>query len=131
VNRLEWYDRNNFTDAMLEKIEAGGLKSVTDFRKVKQHINNAVKANKNVAIARRLREFAQDPELTTDHLDIDSARIATGARKMIAAVEKLHAQIDSIELEEYVGENEMWEGLKKLSELIRKRLRALGWRLDQ
>jgi hypothetical protein len=100
-------------------------------RKVKQHINNAVKANKNVAIARRLREFAQDPELTTDHLDIDSARIATGARKMIAAVEKLHAQIDSIELEEYVGENEMWEGLKKLSELIRKRLRALGWRLDQ
>lgn len=131
VNGLEWYDRNTFTDAMLAKIEAGGLKSVTDFRKVKQHINNAVKANKNSAIARRLREFAQDPTLTTDHLDIDSARIATGARKMIAAVETLHAQIDSLDLEQYVGEDDMWNGLKKLSELIRKRLRALGWRLDQ
>src|ERR1017187_4140015 len=46
VNKFAWFDRDTFTDDMLKKSKEKGIKSVTDFRIVKQYINNAVKAKK-------------------------------------------------------------------------------------
>ena len=53
VNKFSWFDKNEFTDAMLKKQEAKGLRSVTDFRTVKQYINNAVKAKRIPTIQKR------------------------------------------------------------------------------
>jgi len=131
VNSFEWYEKDSFTDAMLKKFEAGGLKAVTDFRIVKQHINNAVKAGKLPAISRRLREFVADPKLTPRHLEIASVRTASGARKLVASAEKLFTAIEGIDTEEYYGENAMWAKLEALADLIRRKLRALGRRLEK
>ena len=128
VNKFPWFKKDEFTDAMLTKMEAKGLKSVTDFRIVKQHINNAVRANKVATISRRLEEFARDAELTPDHLNISSATIVAEAKKVVRAAENLYSQVGSIDVEEFYGEELMWEKLESLSRLIREKLRAVGRR---
>lgn len=131
VNKFEWFDRNKFTDAMLRKVEAKGLNAVTDFRIVKQHINNAVKAKKTSAISKRLQEFAEKPSLTLDHLNIESAKVSAEARKIVKAAESLYAQINNIDIDDFYGEEKLWDKLRALEALIREKLRALGRREDQ
>ena len=128
VNTFEWFDRNKFTDAMIEKSDAGALRSVTEFRLVKQYINNAVKANRQRTISRRLQEFADDPELQPEHLNIGSAAVGASARKIGKAADQLVDQLDELDVEEYFGQEEMWEKLEKLARLIRQKLRTLGRR---
>ena len=53
VIKFDWFSRNRFTDAMLKKADAKALHSVTEFRIVKQHINNAAKAKKLPVISNR------------------------------------------------------------------------------
>ena len=48
VRKFPWFNKDQFTDDMLRKVEERGIKAVTDFRIVKQYINNAVKARKTV-----------------------------------------------------------------------------------
>lgn len=128
VNKLNWFDKNEFTEAMLTKMENGGLKSVTDFRVVKQHINNAVKAKKVSSLSKRLEEFTKRPELTPDHLNVESAQVMANARKIHKAVNTLYTQISDIDVQEYYGEEEMWSKLESLSKLIREKLKELGRR---
>jgi ParB/RepB/Spo0J family partition protein len=131
VNAFRWFRRDKFTDAMLRKFKVGGLKAVTDFRIVKQHVNNAVKAHKSAAISKRLQEFAADPRLTPDYLSIESALAASQARKLGKTVDKLYAQIRDIDLDEFYGQDELWAKLEGLADLIRKRLRKLGRRVEE
>jgi ParB/RepB/Spo0J family partition protein len=131
VNKFEWFRRNRFTDAMLRKFQVGGLKAVTDFRIVKQHINNAVKAHKVGTISKRLREFADNPELTPDHLSVESALAASEARKLGKTVDKLYEQVKAIDVDEFYGQDEFWGKLQRLASLIRTRLRELGRRVDE
>ena len=130
VNKFEWFDKDEFTDAMLEKLHAGGLKSVTDFRLVKQHISNAVKAGKLKTISKRLQEFSQRPALDVNHLNIRAAAVSATASKMLKAADKLYEQIDEIDLDAFYGEEDLWSRLESLANLIRDRLKALGRRED-
>lgn len=116
---------------MLKKSAAKGLRAVTEFRAIKQHINNAVKANKKAAISRRLREFTEQPELTVDHLSIESAITTASARKLTKSASALYALVNDIDVDLFVGEQDMWEQLETLSRLIRRKLTDAGWRLDQ
>jgi ParB/RepB/Spo0J family partition protein len=131
VNKFPWFNRDKFTQDMLKKIEAKGIRAVTDFRKVKQHINNAVKVRKISAISNRLKEFSATPSLTPDHLNIESAKVAAEARRIIKSTESLYSQINSIDVSEFYGEEDMWSRLDALRKLIREKLRALGRRDDQ
>lgn len=131
VKKFPWFKKDKFTDDMLEKHEAKGIKSVTDFRIVKQFINNAVKAKKIATISRRLQEFAEQPSLTPDHLNIESAKVAAEANKVLKSVESLYTQINAIDIDEYYGEEAMWNRLESLAQLIREKLRALGRREDK
>ncbi len=130
VKRFPWFKKNRFTDAMLRKFEAKGLKAVTDFRLVKQHISNAVKSGNKGAISKRLREFADDPALTPDYLNIESAAVAATAKRLAASVDKLFDQVRSLSVESYYGEKKMWDRLEALARLIRSKLKALGRRLE-
>jgi hypothetical protein len=116
---------------MLRKVEEKGLKSVTDFRVVKQHINNAVRVNKISAISKKLQEFAESPSLSPDHLNIESAKVTAEARKVLKSTDSLYQQISAIDTDEFYGEEEMWTRLESLARLIREKLRALGWREDK
>jgi ParB/RepB/Spo0J family partition protein len=131
VTKFEWFNKDRFTDQMLDKFEQGGIRAVTDFRTVKQYINNAVKAKKVSVVSRRLREFAEQPALTPDHLNIESAKIAAEAKKVLRFVDNLYAQVNDIDVEEYYGEEEMWDRLESLAQLIRAKLKALGRRADK
>lgn len=128
VNKFDWFDKNKFTDDMIEKIRTGGLRSVTDFRIVKQHINNAIKAKKIAAISRRLKSFAENPDFTTDHLNIESAQVTANARKMLKSVDTLYNQVTDLDIDQYYGEDDLWHRLDALSKLIQQKLKELGWR---
>jgi len=130
VRKFPWFKKDKFTDDMLRKVEEKGIKAVTDFRIVKQYINNAVKAKKTQAISKRLQEFAEQPSLTPDHLNIESAKVAAEAKKVLKSAENLYAQVNAIDVDEYYGEEAMWARLESLAQLIREKLRALGRRED-
>ena len=128
VKKFSWFNKDEFTDDMLRKVEEKGIKSVTDFRIVKQYINNAVKAKRTSVISKRLQEFAAQPSLTPDHLNIESAKVVAEAKRVLKSVESLYAQINAIDVDEYYGEEAMWARLESLAQLIREKLRALGQR---
>jgi ParB family transcriptional regulator, chromosome partitioning protein len=128
VGKFSWFKKDKFTDDMLRKVEQKGIKSVTDFRVVKQYINNAVKAKKTPAISKRLQEFAERPSLTPDHLNIESAKVEAEARKLLKSVDGLYAQISAIDVDQYYGEEAMWDRLESLAQLIRDKLKAMGRR---
>jgi ParB/RepB/Spo0J family partition protein len=128
VGKFPWFKKDKFTDDMLRKFEHKGLKAVTDFRIVKQFINNAVKAKKIPGISKRLQEFAEQPSLTPDHLNIESAKIEAEARKLLKSVDALYAQISAIDVDQYFGEKAMWDRLESLAQLIRQKLRDMGRR---
>jgi ParB family transcriptional regulator, chromosome partitioning protein len=131
VKKFPWFNKDRFTDDMLQKVEKKGIKAVTDFRIVKQHINNAVKAKKTETISKRLREFAEQPLLTPDHLNIESAKVVAEAKKILRSVESLYTQVNGIDVNEYYGEEALWIRLDSLAQLIREKLRALGRRVEK
>lgn len=131
VNKFSWFNKDRFTDDMLRKVKEKGIRAVTDFRVVKQHINNAVRAKKTAAVSRRLQEFAAQPSLSLDHLNIESARVAAEAKKVLKAADTLYAQVNDIDINEFYGEELMWTRLESLSVLIREKLKALGRREEK
>jgi hypothetical protein len=130
VNKMTWFSKNKFTQRMLEKYQTGksGLKSVTDFRVMKQHINNARHAKKDKLITERLQKFCFDDTLTLDYLKIQSADVSAGVRKLLGDIRKIEQAVDEIDVSEYYGEEELWLHLERLLKLIRSKLEAAGRR---
>ena len=129
VNSLDWYSKETFTRAMLSRYSAKKLKAVTDFRVIKEHVNNARKANKDTQISRRLREFTEDADLPIDHLQISSASATAGAAAMRTRVDKLIADLESLDVETYYGEIALWETLDTLLATVKKKLNEAGRRV--
>lgn len=125
VNKFTWFQKDRFTRQMLSKYAnpKSDLKAVTDFRKIKQYVTVATKAGKTYAIAKRLREFAEDETVPLSHLAIDTAVISAGARRLISGVNKLKDQIAAINAEQYFGESALWVALESLSNTIQSKLR--------
>lgn len=129
VNTLKWFDRDKFTYRMLDKYERNdGLKAVTDFRVIKQHISNAVKAGLGKAVSQRLREFTVQNGLTIEHLQIGGAGIAASARKTMRLAEGLLETVKDIDVQAFYGEAALWGTLEKLDVQIRKKLLEVGRR---
>jgi ParB/RepB/Spo0J family partition protein len=129
VNDFEWFTKDKFTDQMIAKYKAGALRSVTEFRLVKQHINHAVKAHKTSTISKRLKEFAESADLRVDHLEIDAAKITNMAKTLTKTANKLRQELSEIDANEFYGETQFWDSLEKLSIAIRKKLLTAGRRL--
>lgn len=124
VNALSWFSRNAFTDSMLDRyLERNGIRSVTDFRTLKQLLNNGRRANQEEEIARRFNEFVHDPSLTMEHLAIRAADVSARARKIESAVSSLSASIKGIDVDEFYGEEDLWELLEELRSVIEQKLR--------
>lgn len=122
VQRMPWFSRDKFTVQMLTRYTSGGLKSVTDFRKVKQYITNAAKAGKVNAISNRLREFAKHPEVSLDHLAIPAATVTAKVKELTTVVAKLEEILEGVDVNDYYAEEELWLRLEKLAQLIRVKL---------
>lgn len=131
VSRFEWFKPVRFTDQMIAKMEAKGLKAVTDFRVVKQHINNAVKAGRTKVISSRLKAFAEDPQATVDTLAVEAAASHRLARDITRDVNKLLDQLDEIDVELMYGEEGMWDSMEKLLKRIKTLLLKTDRRIPQ
>jgi ParB family chromosome partitioning protein len=127
VVKFDWFRPVRFTDQMITKMEAKGLRSVTDFRVVKQHINNAVKANRTQTISKRLREFADTPKAGVDLLEVRTAQSHALARTLTRDVRKLLIQLEDIDVELMYGEKELWNSMEELM----RRLRSLLLKADR
>jgi len=130
VNDMEWFKRNKFIQRMLEKYQTkgAGIKSVTDFRVIKQHISNARRANRVATITKRLHEFVQDDSLGIDHLEIKSAAVHETVKRMRKAIEYLTRTLNEIETEDYYGEEKLWNELEGLASLTKKKILEAGRR---
>jgi ParB family transcriptional regulator, chromosome partitioning protein len=122
VQKFRWFRPVRFTDQMIVKMESKGLRAVTDFRIVKQHINNAVKAKRVEAISKRLKEFAETPKATVDTLEVQTAKSHAMARDITKEVRKLLVQMGDIDVEQMFGETEMWDAMEELMGRIRELL---------
>jgi ParB/RepB/Spo0J family partition protein len=122
VKKIPGYSKDGLTKQMLEKYKEGGLKSVTDFRIVKQHISNAQKAGKTNEIAKRFKEFADNPKLTVEHLEIKSVNVSAITRRLLRDVENLYETIKNLDVEEFYGEEKLWSDLQKLINVIQAKL---------
>lgn len=131
VNSFDWFKKDSFTTAMLDRYKSGRLKAVTDFRLIKQHISNARKAGKKRQTSRRLREFTDNPDCPIDHLRIGAASAAAEAEAVRKRVERLTGELASLDLESCYGEQALWDALESLLTLIKKQLSVVGRRLQQ
>jgi ParB/RepB/Spo0J family partition protein len=131
VNKMHWFKKNEFTGQMLEKYQGGksGLKAVTDFRLMKQYINNARKAKQVREVSKRMEEFVADDTLTLEHLNIPSADVSASARRLLQAVSKLEEALRPIDAERYFGQEELWKALESLRDLIALKLREADRRV--
>lgn len=132
VNSMKWYNRNEFTEHMLHKYlnKKGGFRSVTDFRKIKQYITNAKKADHIDAISKRLKRFCYEDEFEISDLKIGEALVSAQARTITKTANSLLNELRSLDKDSAIGEQEMWKELQTLSNAIRSALRKLGWRVD-
>lgn len=131
IKKYDWFKPGTFTDAMLEKHHKRALKAVTEFRFVKQQLNNARTTKIIGLMGRRLKEFSERVDLPVQHLVVDTIKTAATAKKLAKASMDLYASIEEVDTDEYYGETELWRELERLSELIRQKLRKLGRRLEK
>jgi len=133
VTKIRRYSRDVLVHKMLEKYRSsgGGIKAVTDFRKVKQYIANARKAGKLSFLSHKLIEFIEKIALTPDHLLIPAASVSAKARSLHAKIEKLHQTLKTLDVEAYIGEEQLWVSLESLLHTIRQSLLKAGRRIAQ
>ena len=133
VAKLPGYSRSALTSKMLEKYQHpdGGIRAVTDFRKAKQHIGNARKAGKLSALSPRLKDFIEKVELTPDYLLVPAADVSAQARSLHSKIQKLEEELKELDVDAYLGEEELWSALESLLRSIRKCLEAAGRRVKE
>ena len=124
VNSFEWFQRDTFTDRMLHRYTHKlGIKAVTDFRAIKQHITNARRAKQEDRFEQLFREFVYDDALGIEHLILRSASVDAFARKLNRDVKLLTRQVRKLDFTEYYGEEDLWQSLEELLDVIRRQLR--------
>ena len=131
VIRMPGYSQDSLIHKILEKYQNpdGGIKAVTDFRKVKQHITNARKAGKLSLLSHKLKEFVENVYLPPDHLLIPAADVSAQARSLHSKIERLQEALADLDVEAYVGEDALWGALESLLLTIRKCLMDAGRRV--
>jgi len=122
VKRMGWYRKDVFISQMLRRYQNGRLRSVTDFRKIKQYIANAERADQLDVFGGRLREYAANEDIDLDYLELPAAIATAKVKQLNRAVDAIRETLDSIDLEEVYGEEELWENLRDLSMVIRQKL---------
>ena len=125
VKKASWFHRDEFIERMLYKYKnkKSGMKSITDFRLIKQHITSATKTGQEVRILQRLKEFLDNDELLISHMEIESATLKKRATKLVKDATTFTTELANIETSDFYGEEEFWKALEKLMVLIGKKLK--------
>ncbi len=131
VKAMDWYSKRPFIESMLFKyLGKNGIKSVTDFRLLKQYVSNAFHIGKGAMIDRRLNEFVRDHSLRLDYLNLEGAELAKTLKRTLANVQKFETSIKDIDVNEMYGSEDLWDALEKIVVTIRQKLRQAGRRVS-
>ena len=98
------------------------IKSVTDFRLVKQHISNARRVGAVAEFSRRLRKFFEVHETPISHLEIQEANIHAGATAMVKKISSLESSMVDLDVEQFYGEEALWESIISLIKVLETKL---------
>lgn len=81
VRSADWYNRPTLIRALMDKYigAKSGIRSVTDFRKIKAYLTAARKAGTENQLLAKLQRFIDDPNMAIHELEVDEARIHTEA----------------------------------------------------
>ncbi len=133
VNKMDWFSRDKFTQRMLERYmdPESDLKAVTNFRLLKQHVNNARRAGRLRELSRRLRDYSEDTSVPMTHLKIRAASVSASVRALLRHIEKIEGLLSGVDAQEYYGEESLWNALERLMKLIRSLLAAADRRLKE
>lgn len=125
VEKFKWFSRNKFIRQMLDKYlkEPRTIKAVTDFRLIKQYITNARRIHQLKQFSARLRLFAKNREVVIDSLEIAEASVHAEAKSLISRITTLQSLIKGVETDEFYGEEELWNAMRNLMELLQRKLR--------
>jgi ParB/RepB/Spo0J family partition protein len=131
LKKMSWFRRDRFIDQMLEKylIAPKIIKSVTDFRLIKQHMSNARKAGRQHQLSSRLQRFAEKREVPIETLELSEAKVHATASKLVRDVVRIKTAIGQIDVESYYGEGELWDALVELMRLLQQKLREADKRI--
>jgi hypothetical protein len=126
-----WYKRDEIIDRFLQKFQdrTTDFKAVTDFRKIKQYISIARAAGNDELIAERLRKYIFDDTLKIASLEIDTARVHREARELTKSVSEIAESIRTLDVREFLGEQELWRELERLLRVLQRQLEAADRRL--
>lgn len=132
MREMKWAHRDRVTSIMLEKYKnkRSGLKSVTDFRKIKQHFVAARKTEKINVLSHVFKEFLESDDLPIEHLEVAGAEIRTRAEKIQRNIQKLSTDLNNLEPQDFIGEESLWLELEELLHLIRKKLHQADRRVE-
>jgi ParB family transcriptional regulator, chromosome partitioning protein len=131
VRSASWFNQNHMIDRFLYKYQhkLSGFKAITDFRKIKQYLAAARAADQQKTILAHLRVFIDDDKKDLSYLEIDAARIRREASSIVRHVERLTETLKNLDVQEFLGEEELWTHLETLLVSLRKKLTAADRRL--
>jgi ParB family chromosome partitioning protein len=117
--------REHVIDRMLYKYDKrkSGLKSITDFRKIKAYVSIAKAASQEDLIVKRYKQFVDDDTYNLTELEIDTARIHKQATSIAKEALKLRQTLEDLLIKEYLGEDDFWIELEKLAAAINSKVK--------
>ena len=126
VRSADWYDRGTLIRALMEKYldRKSGFRSVTDFRKIKAYLTAARKSGTESQLLAKLHRFIEDSKMTIHDLEVDEARIHTEAETLTRQISRLRSVITSLDPEEFIAEEGLWEELEALLSDVKAKLEA-------
>lgn len=106
-----------------------GIKSVTDFRKIKQSLTAARASDHEAEVLRKFEEYVASDVKEIEHLDINLAQIHREASKLTKLVDQLSETLANLEVDNYTGEEELWLSLERLGRSLERALRTADRRV--
>lgn len=116
VRKFAWFKEKPFIRQMLKKYldESKTIRAVTDFRLIKQYISHAKKAGQLKRLSARLNSFAQEITCPISYLEITSASVHAEAGVLARKIDAIRAAIGGLDVEQFYGEEQLWEAMKQL-----------------
>lgn len=132
VMKADWFDKDMLIEQFLRKYQErlSGFKSITDFRKIKQHITIARLSGNEEELLARMYRLITDDMVDISDLEIDTAKIHRTASILVRTVGKLMNELRHIDSESYFGEDDLWVELEELSALVEAKLREADRRVQ-
>lgn len=124
LQKTKRFTQDEIIEAFLRKYQEklSGFKSITDFRKIKQHISSARAAGREDEILYLLEEFIADDKISIEDLELGDAKVHREATSLARTLSRLFAQLDEVDPETFLGEEELWQELENLADLIERKL---------